>query len=90
MPATTATTATSILATSVTTEEALVRELNRRSGSMVLTEFHEQVQRVTRKKLSYSHLINMMRGIKPLNNIVLGFLGYERVTTTVFRKIAAK
>ena len=70
------------------TEQQLRDDLVKQQGHDDLDQYRQRIVRVTRGKLSYSHLANIVRGIRPLNKVVLRFLGWERVTVTTFRKIA--
>ena len=69
------------------TEDQLRLDLVARKGSMDLEQYRDQIKRVTKVEVSASHLSNMMRGERTLSDVVLKYLGWERVTVTTFRKV---
>jgi hypothetical protein len=58
------------------TDDAIRRMLDdRRRGYRSFTEFWK----ASGMKISYSHLMNVMSGKRPPNDVVLSFLGVDRV-----------
>lgn len=61
------------------TEDTIIAAFRQRRGTQSRMKFWQEVVRVTGMKLSYSHLANMLSGKRPPNDVVLKYLGLERV-----------
>jgi len=73
---------------STITDVGIVTLLEQRRGGSSRRKFWRDIIAATGMKFSYSHLANILTGRRPPNDVVLKFLGIERVEG--YRGVSAK
>lgn len=67
------------------TKEEIIKELKLHLGKRRFTVFWEEVNRQTGMSISYSHLFNIVRGIREPNEVVMRYLGGEVDKSEIYR-----
>src|SRR5438132_12642865 len=61
------------------TQPTIVEMFRARQGKKTKRQFWREVVEVTGMRMSYSHLANILYGRRPPNDVVLKYLGQEKV-----------
>lgn len=67
----------------LTSEEIRIRLVQRRAGRK-LADFHAEVERLSRMRISKCHLANILSGKKKPNPVVMAYLGGGTETSKVY------